>query len=78
MTMVNIEFNPDLMTIRDVKDITSTMRDLLRAAQETRKQCEEIWINPDIDGKDEEHMFNKLMEDFFWKFVNSTDNLQTR
>ena len=69
MTKINIQFNPEMMTVRDVKNITSTMRDLVRVAKETEEKCAEV------DG---DYMYNKLMEDFFWKFINSTSNLESK
>ena len=67
MSKISIPFTADLLTGRELINVASTMRDLVAVAHRTKDKCAEV------DG---DYMYNQLMEDFFWKFINSTSHIK--
>lgn len=69
MSKINIEFNPDLMTVKDMKIISSTMRDLVAFARQT----EDLYERANGD-----YTRTKLMEDFFWGSLARLEVFKTK
>lgn len=67
MTKIVIPYVPDQCTARDLTNIASTMHDLVNRAVEIQLTIED-WDTSEAA---------QTVEDFFWKFVNSTAHMTT-
>ncbi len=67
MTKITIPYVPDQCTARDLTNIASTMHDLVNRAVEIQLTIED-WDTSEAA---------QAVEDFFWKFVNSTSHMTT-
>ena len=67
MTKIVIPYVSDQCTARDLTNIASTMHDLVNRAVEIQLTIED-WDTSEAA---------QTVEDFFWKFVNSTAHMTT-